>query len=446
MDCREYSERVNEYLEGGLGAGERLALEEHLSRCPTCGRELALLRRTLAAVSDLPRQRAPKGFAGKVMERVGPGRARLGLPRRKLVVLVSVAAAAAVLIAAGVAVWWEPGEPARVGAPDRVAMKPPEGGPVSAEAVRSDISFASRGRGPADMGSAMKEGLEKGLRLEGTIANGAVGPAETGKLSLAGRPLARMAAAGVGGAPARAPGLEREGDRRSKDRYARDMIWAYDQVKDGRTGMAHRRVVLFRQVAQPEADEDRPSEDIHQVLDIRVQEPHRFVQRAVSAANRKGIWAAGLVFSLGQEDGDGAVEVELVLKVPVELYDALLIEMAGLTLPEQQSLSNTLAGRGRFFELSLGNYRTYQARRAGELGEAIERLSAFDDKAGRPAAPAAGVTVRESAAAPGAAKADEPVLKEAGRQCLREINLVVRVIREMPQEEPDGPAPPEETE
>lgn len=49
MDCQEIERLLARYLDDDLGAEDRLAMEEHLARCYTCGEELADLRAVLAA-------------------------------------------------------------------------------------------------------------------------------------------------------------------------------------------------------------------------------------------------------------------------------------------------------------------------------------------------------------------------------------------------------------
>jgi len=97
MDCRECREKLTEYLDDELSAGEAEAVEEHTSGCERCRREMEELRRTVEAVRDLPRHRVPGGMADEVTEEVRStdGGARV----LKLWMPAGVAAAAAVLVA-----------------------------------------------------------------------------------------------------------------------------------------------------------------------------------------------------------------------------------------------------------------------------------------------------------------------------------------------------------
>jgi len=69
MKCKN-TQKLSEYLDGALDAGERAALERHLAECRDCRRELAALKRTVEAMAGLPREGAPPGFADRVVERI----------------------------------------------------------------------------------------------------------------------------------------------------------------------------------------------------------------------------------------------------------------------------------------------------------------------------------------------------------------------------------------
>ena len=53
LTCIELVELVTEYLEGGLGAGERERFEEHLGSCEGCATYLDQMRQTLVTVGSL---------------------------------------------------------------------------------------------------------------------------------------------------------------------------------------------------------------------------------------------------------------------------------------------------------------------------------------------------------------------------------------------------------
>jgi anti-sigma factor RsiW len=53
LTCQELVELVTEYLEGGLGVGERARFEEHVAACPPCQAHLDQLRRTIEVVGLL---------------------------------------------------------------------------------------------------------------------------------------------------------------------------------------------------------------------------------------------------------------------------------------------------------------------------------------------------------------------------------------------------------
>jgi len=73
MDCRDFQMRLDDLLEGRLGAVERRAAGEHLRRCASC-RDLEAAARTEAEAAAVE---APPGLAAAILERTsGPACAR----------------------------------------------------------------------------------------------------------------------------------------------------------------------------------------------------------------------------------------------------------------------------------------------------------------------------------------------------------------------------------
>lgn len=97
MRCSEVSDRLDDLLDGSLGAARTAAVRDHLASCPRCASELDDLERIRARVAELPRDVHPPhdlwpGIAGRI-ERAVVVRARF---RRH-----ALKAAAAVLLVAG---------------------------------------------------------------------------------------------------------------------------------------------------------------------------------------------------------------------------------------------------------------------------------------------------------------------------------------------------------
>jgi len=404
MNCREYSQRMAEYVEGSLDGPDRLTLEEHIASCPSCRRELRLWRRIQEAVSSLPHQRAPEGFARKVMGRIGSAQRRPLISRPKLMGLVYLSAAAAALIVVGLAVLRGPAEPLQSSAPARIAMRKPPSEPAAKPAERGEKALHAFG---------LEISREKDLVAEASSARVPMAERLKRPSEMAAAPRARL---GYGGGA------------KPEDEAALEPVGGGGAAGYLKKTTARRQVVLFRQVAGPAAEEElkAQAEEIHQVLNINTTEPYRVVQRAVMAANRRGI-PAELAFSLEDEKSGGVVELELRLKVPVELYDALLLDMATLSGPEQQNLSNTLLGRGEFFQRSLHGYLSYQARRSRKRGVVAKAVCAAGAK---PPAP------------PGAVQAEAREVQTAEGKALREINLLVKVLQQRPQEKAEEPPEP----
>ncbi len=65
----QIQEMFSEYLEKSLPSEERRKVDEHLGQCASCQDALAALGRTLESVHELPRIRAPRGFAKRLQQR-----------------------------------------------------------------------------------------------------------------------------------------------------------------------------------------------------------------------------------------------------------------------------------------------------------------------------------------------------------------------------------------
>lgn len=74
MKCDEVRELMSERVDGCLDAAGGARLDEHLAGCPACRRDMADLKKTVAAVRGLPAVNAPDNLADRV---------RIRLPRRQ---------------------------------------------------------------------------------------------------------------------------------------------------------------------------------------------------------------------------------------------------------------------------------------------------------------------------------------------------------------------------
>ncbi len=92
MDCTRVRELLPEFGDGRLGAGQVRPIEEHVTACAACGRELAVLRGTWDLLKAYPPIEAD--VAGAVQRRIRNPFARA------LRILAPLAAAAAILIVA----------------------------------------------------------------------------------------------------------------------------------------------------------------------------------------------------------------------------------------------------------------------------------------------------------------------------------------------------------
>ncbi len=103
MTCAFDKERLTGYFDGELESAERSEVEQHISACSECLRDLGEIKSAALLVRELPRHRAPRSIAeGVSREIAAAGRAaRFRIVRGTL--LWATAAAAALLIAVNVA-------------------------------------------------------------------------------------------------------------------------------------------------------------------------------------------------------------------------------------------------------------------------------------------------------------------------------------------------------
>ncbi len=75
MNCSDTRDRLDAYLAGTLGAGERGALEAHVAGCTECAADLAAARTLAPLVLALPRTKEPSPeLWNGIARRLGPAR------------------------------------------------------------------------------------------------------------------------------------------------------------------------------------------------------------------------------------------------------------------------------------------------------------------------------------------------------------------------------------
>ena len=67
MNCREFEDKVTEYLEGILDAGMEKLMAEHRISCPGCARAVKIHEFVLATLNNTEPVKAPAGLAEKIM-------------------------------------------------------------------------------------------------------------------------------------------------------------------------------------------------------------------------------------------------------------------------------------------------------------------------------------------------------------------------------------------
>ena len=98
--CAE-SLRIQDFLDGELGAGELADFRVHLATCPECAAELAAYRSVVAVLEGAPLLEPPAGLTVRILDRVLPSRAR----RRRLAALGWAYAAASLACVGGAVLW-----------------------------------------------------------------------------------------------------------------------------------------------------------------------------------------------------------------------------------------------------------------------------------------------------------------------------------------------------
>ncbi len=146
MNCQDFSEHIDPYLDGSLPAGEGEAFSAHLASCERCRLEVEAIRDLRNRAASLPKSLEPArdlwpGIEARITEtKVVHGRfAQRTRPALKVAAAVLVLAGSVVtafLIGRGQAV----GPEARMGVSDRNGRAVPAS--VSVRAVESDFAAA----------------------------------------------------------------------------------------------------------------------------------------------------------------------------------------------------------------------------------------------------------------------------------------------------------------
>jgi hypothetical protein len=155
MNCREYQERVQDWLDGGPSPTTDPAAGDHLAGCHFCRQLGAVADHLRRKLQSLPPAQVPGGFAERAVARIERERRRLRIRRFQW---VSSGLAASVLLALAL-LWWRPGtSPAPLPeltvapnattaptlpapAPPAIAERPPEParGPESLPSLRAEL-------------------------------------------------------------------------------------------------------------------------------------------------------------------------------------------------------------------------------------------------------------------------------------------------------------------
>lgn len=67
MECSKAYALIQEFVDGRLGGGERVALKRHVARCGDCAEELRVMRSMSTLIGKLPLAKAPDTLADSVI-------------------------------------------------------------------------------------------------------------------------------------------------------------------------------------------------------------------------------------------------------------------------------------------------------------------------------------------------------------------------------------------
>src|SRR5215471_13675921 len=107
----EWTDKLSDYLDDELPAGERAAVEAHLAGCAECARVLADLKRVVARAQALdprpPQNDLWHAVAAQIEYQRGGNVVPFGARRRITLTLAQFAAAAVLLIAVSAGLAWQ---------------------------------------------------------------------------------------------------------------------------------------------------------------------------------------------------------------------------------------------------------------------------------------------------------------------------------------------------
>jgi len=331
--CTEYREMFDAFLDGELDEDGRRALEAHVEKCEACRAELELWRRTVRLVSEMPRRRAPRDFAERVLRQLR--RREAPSPRPKIITFAwsRLLPVAAMFVLVFVLIF----NVNRNG-----IFKTPGPSPMLARDMKQPAAKSARrkarARGDIVAGAAAmrREVAEVGHETMSAPAARQSEKLKTAEaLSLPKRMLPARPAAALDDAIARMGRMKEEMTQ-----------------MEGRLSYAEApqsNEIVFEQVVRPRRLNAPPP---HQVLELYGKEPADIIHRTIEKANELGISTA---LRLGN---DRTVSVEM--EVPPGQYNALLKKLSSLTGPERQTLSNTDIAQDRFFAQALDDYDAYR--------------------------------------------------------------------------------------
>jgi hypothetical protein len=173
----EWTDKLSDYLDGELPAGERAAVESHLADCASCAQVLADLKRVVARAQRLeprpPQSDLWTAIAAQIEGRPAANVIPIGVRRRVTFTLPQLAAAAVLLIAVSAGLAWTVADrlrgetsdpaapPAQVAAPS--TSPAPDAVAAAPNRVSDDVQVAPVNMSDPQYDAAVAD-LEKALK------------------------------------------------------------------------------------------------------------------------------------------------------------------------------------------------------------------------------------------------------------------------------------------
>ncbi len=109
MSCRNFQDKMEDYIKGSFSQHEGLYFDEHLSGCDKCRQQVADLRATFSLLQDMEVREVPPGLEARIVKAVEPvvhRQRNQSFRIRKLTAIMASAVALTLVVLAAVNYPW----------------------------------------------------------------------------------------------------------------------------------------------------------------------------------------------------------------------------------------------------------------------------------------------------------------------------------------------------